>query len=175
MNKGWIKSHRELLGKPIWTEATPEQKVLLIMLLAMANHSEKQWECKGMPFIAQPGQLVTSLATLNERCGENSSVQKIRTALKRFARYGLLTDEPTSRNRLITIVNWGVYQGLDEAATGPSTDDQQATNKNVKNDKTLKKSNRRKQVYDESSIFYQLANSFLENIKMNHQEIIQQF
>lgn len=104
-----------------------------------------------MPFIAQPGQLVTSLATLNERCGENSSVQKIRTALKRFARYGLLTDEPTSRNRLITIVNWGVYQGLDEAATGPSTDDQQATNKNVKNDKTLKKSNRRKQVYDDIS------------------------
>jgi hypothetical protein len=47
MNQGWIKLHRELLEKPIWTAATPEQKVLLITLLMMANHGEKQWEWKG--------------------------------------------------------------------------------------------------------------------------------
>ena len=37
MDQGWIKLHRGLLEKPIWTAATPEQKVLLITLLMMAK------------------------------------------------------------------------------------------------------------------------------------------
>ena len=124
-------------------------------------------------FTARPGQFVTSLPSLVRKCGKNSSVQKIRTALKRFAKYEFLTDESTPHNRLITIVNWGVYQGLDETATVLSTDEQQTTNrqltanKNVKNENE-KKSNSRKHVYDESSIFYQLAFSLFETIKMNH-------
>ena len=163
MDQGWIKLHREIMDKPIWTEATPEQKVLLITLLMMANHCEKQWEWKGKTFTARPGQIITSLPSLARKCGKNSSVQKIRTALKRFAKYEFLTDESTPHNRLITIVNWGIYQGLDEATTDQTTDEQQTANrqvtanKNDKNDKNKKKSNRRKHDYDESSIFYQLA------------------
>ncbi len=105
MEKGWIKLHRELLEKPIWTEATPEQKVLLITLLIMANQDEKQWDWNGEKYTARPGQFVTSLPSLVQKCGKNSSVQKIRTALKRFVKYEFLTDESTSENRLITIVN----------------------------------------------------------------------
>lgn len=44
MHNGWLKIHRALLEKSIWTEATPEQKVILMTLLMMENHSEKQWE-----------------------------------------------------------------------------------------------------------------------------------
>lgn len=171
MEKGWIKLHRELLEKPIWTESTPEQKVLLVTLLMMANHSEKQWEWKGKQFTARPGQFVTSLPTLVQKCGKNSSVQKIRTALKRFVKYEFLTDESTPHNRLITIVNWGVYQGSGEASTVHSTDGQQTINRQLtvnKNVKNVKKRDCRKQVYDESSIFYQLACSLFETIKMNH-------
>lgn len=173
MNKGWIKLHRGIMDKPIWTESTPEQKVVLITLLMMANHSEKQWEWRGKPFTARPGQFVTSLPNLAQKCVKNCSVQKIRTALKRFERYGFLTDESTAHNRLITLVNWGVYQGGTEIATAESTDDQQTANrhltanKNVKNEENEKKSNRRKQVYDESSIFYQLALAQFEEIQMN--------
>lgn len=120
MEQGWIKLHRELLEKTIWTEATPEQKVLLITLLMMANQGEKQWEWKGKKFTARPGQFVTSLPSLVQKCGKNSSVQKIRTALKRFAKYEFLTDESTTHNRLITIVNWGIYQEIEKIATGQS-------------------------------------------------------
>ncbi|MFJ7933253.1 hypothetical protein [Sporosarcina sp. NPDC096371] len=171
MEQGWIKMHRKLLEKPIWTEATAEQKILLITLLLMGNHEEKQWEWKGKVFSASPGQFVTSLSSLVQKCGKGSSVQKIRTALKRFAKYEFLTDESTPHNRLITIVNWGVYQGSEETATVRSTDGQQTTNRQLttnKNDKNEKKSNCRKHVYDESSIFYQFAFSLFENIKMNH-------
>jgi len=111
---------------------------------------------------------------LVQKCGKNISVQKIRTALKRFVHYEFLTDESTSLNRLITIVNWDFYQRLNETSTEMPTDGQQATNrrltpnKNVKNVKNEKNSNHRKQVYDESSIFYQLAGSLFESIKMKH-------
>ncbi|MFS1351445.1 hypothetical protein ACLZX5_14425 [Enterococcus faecium] len=41
MTGGWIKIYRQLLEKPIWQESTPEQKVILITLLSMANHEKK--------------------------------------------------------------------------------------------------------------------------------------
>ena len=176
MNQGWVKLHREILDKPIWTEATSDQIVLLVTLLMLANHREKEWEWHGKPYAARPGQFVTSLPSLVEKCGRNSSVQKIRTALKRFAKYGFLTDESTPHSRLITIVNWGVYQDATKIATGLTTDEQQTpnrhvtANKNVKNEKNEKKSNRRKPIYDESSIFYQLALTQYEEIKINDPE-----
>jgi len=39
MKKDWLKLHLTLLEKPIWTAATPEQKVIFITLLMMANRS----------------------------------------------------------------------------------------------------------------------------------------
>lgn len=173
MEKGWVKLYRGILDKPIWTESTAEQKVVLVTLLMMANHREKQWEWRGKPFTARPGQFVTSLPVLVGKCGKNCSIQKMRTALKRFERYGFLTNESTPHNRLITLVNWEVYQGKAETVTALSTNEQQTannhltTNKNVKNEKKEKKSNCRKQVYDESSIFYQLALAHFKELQMN--------
>ncbi len=179
MHQGWIKVHRTLLEKPIWTEATPEQKVILMALLLLANHGEKQWEWKGKRFTAQPGQFVTSLPSLVQKCGKSMSIQKVRTALKRFERYEFLTDESTPQNRLITIVNWGIYQGLNEDTTEASTDSQQmgnrqvTANKNVKNEKNEKKSNHRNSIYEESSEFYQSAFALFQNVKRNHPGIIE--
>lgn len=112
MDLGWVKVHRSLLEKPIWTEATPEQKVILVTLLMMATHAERQWEWKGVQYALQPGQMITSLQSLEQKCGKSVSIQKIRTALKRFVRYGFLTDESTNQSRLITIVNWDVINGM---------------------------------------------------------------
>ena len=84
MHHGWFKLHRALLEKSIWTSATPEQKVILVTLLMMANHSEKQWEWQGKSFTAEPGQFVTSLPSLVQKCGNNVSIQKIRTVLKKI-------------------------------------------------------------------------------------------
>src|SRR6185437_2598017 len=98
MEQGWVKVHRSLLDKPIWTEATSEQKVILVTLLMMATHCERQWEWKGAPYSLKPGQMITSLPFLEQKCGKNVSVQKIRTALKRFEKYGFLTDESTHQN-----------------------------------------------------------------------------
>ena len=90
MADGWIKIYRELLNKPIWQESTPEQKVILITILLMVNHEPKEWEWKGEKYIVQPGQRVTSLESIALKAGKGISIQNIRTALKRFKKYGTL-------------------------------------------------------------------------------------
>ena len=141
---GWIVLHRKLLDKPIWFESTAEQKVILITLLLMANHAEKEWEWQGQKYVAKPGQFVTSLSKIAEVCGEGISFQNVRTALKRFEKYGFLTNESTNKNRLITINNWAFYQNNpNDTNIQPNkqlTSNQQATNKQLttnNNDKQI--------------------------------------
>src|SRR5690625_4537621 len=133
------------MDKPIWLESTPEQKVILITLLMMANHKENEWEWKGKPYKVSPGQFITSLESIARNAGKGISIQNVRTALKRFEKYGFLTNKSTNKNRLITIVNWGYYQQEDGDKTSKLTSNQQTTNKqltsnkNVKNDKNENK------------------------------------
>ncbi|MBB6452011.1 DnaD/phage-associated family protein [Salirhabdus euzebyi] len=146
---GWVKLHRELMEKAIWLESTPEQKTILITLLMMANHKEKEWEWKGERFKAEPGQFVTSLEKIAQKSGRGISVQNVRTAIKRFEKYDFLTNKSTNKNRLITIVNWCIYQEQEEepnkqtnkqlTSSQQATNKQLTTNKNVKNDKNDKK------------------------------------
>jgi hypothetical protein len=143
---GWIKLHRRLLDKPIWTCSTPEQKVILITILLLANHKEKQWEWKGKQFICRPGQFITSSTSLAKAAGVTR--QNVRTALKRFEKYEFLTYESTNAGILINVVNWAIYQDDDkqpnqEANQGVTNDQPRGnqrltTTKNIKNDKNDK-------------------------------------
>ena len=138
----WLKLHRDLMEKPIWTASTPEQKTILITLLMMANYYENEWEWKGLPFKAKPGQFVTSLQSIARNAGKGISIQNVRTALKRFEKYEFLTDESTKVNRLITIVNWGVYQSKPKKpnidANRELTDSQQRANRQLTTNKEYK-------------------------------------
>ena len=148
-HNGWIKLYRGLLGKAIWKDSTPEQKTILITLLLMANHKETEWEWKGTSFHCSPGQFKTSLESIAAACGKGISVQNVRTALKKFEKYGFLTNESTRAGRLITICNWEQYQSLEEEhnkaspnslTVGQQTTNRQLTpNKNDKNDKNEEK------------------------------------
>jgi hypothetical protein len=81
----------------------------------MANHSPKKWEFDGEVYEVQPGQFITSLPGIVEKCNSNEiTAQKVRTALTRFEKFGFLTGKSTNKNRLITIVNWRLYQANDE-------------------------------------------------------------
>ena len=141
---GWIVLHRKLLDKPIWFESTAEQKVILITLLLMANHAEKEWEWQGQKYVAKPGQFVTSLPKIVEACGNGISIKNVRTALKRFEKYGFLADKSTNKNRLITINNWAFYQDKPDGhgrQTGSQVaDNRQATGRRMaanNNDKQI--------------------------------------
>ena len=156
MAEGWIKLHRELVDKPIWQCSTPEQKTILITILMLANHQQKEWEWNGKKYTCGPGEFITSLDSLSKKCGVGVSTQNVRTALTRFKNYEFLTYQSTKTGRLISVVNWGLYQSQeDEPNKAPNkrlTKTQQrpnkdlTTNKNVrmkecKNDKEIKDSN----------------------------------
>jgi hypothetical protein len=111
---GFFKIHRDLFIKPIWKKSTPEQKSILITLLAMAWFRPNKWEWKGQQFETMPGQLVTSLDSIAKEAGDGISVKNVRTALKRFEKLEFLTNESAKTGRLITIVNWGLYQDAEE-------------------------------------------------------------
>lgn len=141
-NQGWIKLHRELMDKPIWISSTPEQKSILITLLMMANYYENEWEWQGEQYIAKPGEFVTSLQSIVNNAGKGISIQNVRTALNRFEKYGFLTSKSTNKNRLITIVNWELYQGTSNEDNKKSnkqlTSNQQAANKQLTTNKESK-------------------------------------
>lgn len=136
---GWIKLHRELAEKSIWTCATLEQRSILITILIMANHKEKEWEWKGKRFKCGPGQFVTSSTKLAKKALVTR--QNVRSSLVKFKKYEFLTYESTNTGLLITIVNWAKYQGCDNEPTNQLTSTQPTGNQRVttnKNDKTLK-------------------------------------
>ena len=165
--EGWVKLHRCLMEKTIWIKSTPEQKVILVTILMLANHKGKEWEWNGEKFITEPGQFITSLDKLVTKCGVGIKTQNIRTALARFEKLEFLTNQSTKTGRLITVVNWHVYQANE---CEPNIDDnkdltksQQRPNKDLtpnKNDKTVKNDN--KNIYSENLDLNQAVISFIE-------------
>ena len=144
---GFLKLHRALVEKPIWKQSTPEHKAILIQILVMADFNPNEWEYKGVKYKTKPGQFVTSLQSIADECGKGISVQNVRSALARFERLGFITNESTKVNRLITIVNWSVYQARDDKGNKDTnnvtnkevTKSQQRTNKEVTTNEEVKK------------------------------------
>jgi hypothetical protein len=133
--RGWLRLHRCLVSKAIWKSSSPQQKTILISILIMANHKAYQWIWKGEKFSVEPGQFISSLASIKELAGKGVSTQHVRTALVLFEKAGFLTNESTKGGRLITIKNWGAYQGIDDkankAANKQLTNSQQTANKQL--------------------------------------------
>lgn len=75
------------------------------------------------------GSFVTSLDSLAKELG--LSVQEIRTALKRLISTGELTSKSTNKYRIITVVNYEMYQQVNKQPNSPLTGNQQATNKQL--------------------------------------------
>lgn len=158
--EGWIKLHRKIIFSPIWRSTTPNQKVILIVLLLSANYLENDWSWNGILHSVKPGQFKTSLASILKKSGKDISIKNIRTALKNFELLGFLTDKQAGGGRLITIVNWASYQSEEVRSTTKPASNWQATGKqsankrqiegnelaSIKNSKKLK--NEIQEIYD---------------------------
>lgn len=108
--QGFVKLYRRLLDKPIWLQSTPQQKAVLVAILLMANFKEQEWYWQGEKYICRPGQFVSSLEGIAKRCGRGISARNVRTALEKFQTLGFLTSEASNQGRLISIVNWSLFQ-----------------------------------------------------------------
>lgn len=161
---GYFKLHRELFDKPIWTESTLEQRTILITLLSMASYKKKQWEWHGKTYEIEPGQFVTSLSSIQKKCGKKVSISHIRTSIEKLEKLNFLTNESTKQGRLITIVNWGLYQSDEEKSqTISPTAPQNIANDfaTIKN-KTLKNKRFNNKTYSEN---FELNNAIYDLIE----------
>lgn len=151
-NTGWLKLYRELTDKVIWQNSPPEHKVILATILMSVNYEENEWEWKGQKFKVCPGQMITSLESIQKKSGKGISIQNVRTALKNLEKYGFLTSESTNQGRLITVVNWELYQSSATETTSETTNPSQATNKGLTTIKERKKENKEnKDIYGDFS------------------------
>lgn len=138
----WIYLYRELMGKPIWVDSTAEQKVILITILMMVQYCPVERDFSGELITVQPGQQITGYQKITDNCGKGVSIRNVRTALVKFKKYGFLTYKTTNKGMLVTVENWGLYQGADKQTdtqtdrqlTGnrQATDRQLTTNKNLR-------------------------------------------
>lgn len=141
--QGWVKLHRKILEDELWIDCTPEQKVIMMTLLMLANHDDKSWIWQGKKFSIKAGQLITSIESIRKISGKNISSKNVRSALVKFKKYGFLANESAKTGRLITIANWAKYQSNDEEVAKQEAKRWQrggkevATNKNVKNEENI--------------------------------------
>jgi hypothetical protein len=129
-------------------------KTLFIHCLLRANWKPGRW--KGINYDA--GEFITSLPTLAEESG--LTIQQVRTSLDKLISTGEITSKTTdsltgkklTKNRIITINNWDVYQGdnsqknsqNNNQTNSQATGKQQASNsryKKCKNNKEIKEEN----------------------------------
>ena len=78
-------------------------------------------------------------------------MQNVRTALKRFEKIRISNKQTNKQNRLITIVNWEVYQSKDVDLTKEVTSNSQATNKQLTTNKNYKNDKNEKNIKDITS------------------------
>lgn len=140
---GFFKIWRDLFEKPIWLKSTPEQKVILITLIKMANWKDAKWEWKGRPYNCSPGEFITSYNSIINACGKGVTHQNVRTAIKRFENYEFLTYQVTVGEYggiKITLRNWDKYQNETNTSSNSSpTVRQQFANSSLTPNKEIKK------------------------------------
>lgn len=121
INGNWIK----LFSKFVNWEWYKDQntKSLFIHCLIKANWKD----CKFQGIDVPRGSFITSLDTLAKEL--RLTVQEIRTALKHLISTNDLTSTSTNKYRIITVVNYELYQQVNNQNNSQLTNNQQATNK----------------------------------------------
>ena len=104
---GFIKLHRKFREWE-WYSDSAVKDVFLHLLLA-ANWEEVRWKGK----VINAGQLITTVKDLSEEL--NITTKRVRTALAKLEQTGEISKKAANKYTLITIENWGFYQGDDSS------------------------------------------------------------
>lgn len=138
--EGFVKIHRQLLGWEWYTDVNT--KTLFIHCLLKANFKTVRYRKNTV----KKGSFITSLESLSKETG--LTIRQTRTALEHLISTGEVTSKSSSKNRIITVVNYDKYQDTDkqndkQTTSRRQTSDKQATNKRQATDN----SRRKKEVY----------------------------
>lgn len=138
----WIKLWRKIQDSQLYKSLNSKQRDVMIQCLLLANHKVKEWAWGKEIYRCNAGQFITSLENLKSKCARDVSLQSVRTSLLILEKWHFLTNISTKTGRLITIVNWQLYQSLikNQQRNQQTSNKDLTTNKNNKKDKNNIKS-----------------------------------
>lgn len=171
-HQGFIQLHRRIQDHWLYQEKRTFSKFeAWIDMLMMANHKDNKFLLGNELVEVKRGEFITSELKLMDRWKWGKS--KTRNFLSLLENDEMIVKKSDRKKTTITICNYSLYHDK-EKEIRPQSDHNQTdsrpiadtnnNDKNVKNDKKYS----RKQVYDESSNYYQLAIFFYEQIKKNN-------
>ena len=146
---GWIKLHRQIVSSSKF--ADPDILRLWIYCLTKASHKSGSVVIDKQEVLLQPGQFITGRFALDEDYNKLLSPRKrikdttLWSWLKRLEEWGDLDIKSTNKYSVVTVLKWHDYQEtltteLQQIDNKLTAEPQQTdTNKNVKNEKNLKK------------------------------------
>ena len=111
---GFIKIHRKLPESKVWNYTEGQFKVFMAILLH-CNWREEWGRFNGKEVKIKPGQLPTSREHLSRVSGMGGNT--VRRTLEKLERDDIIETKRTSRGTLITVLNWGKYQGTEDTPT----------------------------------------------------------
>ena len=128
MASGWIKLHRKIQDCFLWDDPFG-RKDAWIDLLLLVNHKEKKVMFDGKVVTVKAGQRITSIRKLSERW--HWGKDRTKAFLDLLESEGMITRESDSRKTVITVVNYGIYQGEDDIESDTDKDTDRYTDKDA--------------------------------------------
>lgn len=142
--QGYISLHRKIKDSVIWSDSQAVH--LWIHLLLKANHKDNDFLLNGKLVSIKRGQTVTGRRRLSSETGISES--KIQRLLSLFENLKMIEQQTNSKNRLISITNYHLYQSSEQQTNSKRTANEQQvnTNNNDNNDKEVNKSTKADQI-----------------------------
>ena len=114
-SNGYVKLFRKMVDWDWYGD--PNTKAVFLHLLLTANYKRTRY--RGVTL--KPGQTVIGRKSLAETLG--MSERNVRTALNRLKTTNEIATKATNKFTIVTIVNWELYQYLDDEATNEVTNE----------------------------------------------------
>lgn len=108
-NKGWIKLYRSIEDHWLWQYEKFNYQSAWVDLLMMVNHEPRKIHIADKIITLQPGQKWTSIRKLAERWKWKD--EKVSKFLKLLESDGMIHKESNRLGTLLTVVNYGDFQG----------------------------------------------------------------
>ncbi|MCI8378706.1 MAG: Rrf2 family transcriptional regulator [Lachnospiraceae bacterium] len=125
---GWFKFHRKIFENPICNKDS-EYFHVWCWILANVEFEEKRVLFGGNDIILQKGQMITTSKEIAQSLNINES--KVRRILKSLENAKQIDRQTSTKNSLITVVNWNLYQNSDGQNNERVTDKWQTTDVQV--------------------------------------------
>ncbi len=124
MTDGWIKLNRSICDSAVFADA--EVLKLWIWILCNAAYEEHDTIYSGRAVHLNEGELITSRKELSQKL--RTAESKAYRTLQLLQELGNVNIKSNNKFTLVSVVNWGKFQGKTKAANSKRTANEQQTN-----------------------------------------------